>query len=309
MKFSQAPSSVLMVRPSSFGFNPQTAITNAFQIEQTESLLEVSRKALDEFNTMVDILIAHDVDVIVVDDAADPHKPDAIFPNNWISFHEDGTVILYPMLAENRRLERTIPVIEILKSKFQVSQTVDLSGFEIENQFLEGTGSVVFDYPNRIAYASRSARTHEPILKELCKKINFKPVLFDAVDEADQPIYHTNVLMCIGSKFAVICLDAIKKDEDQEILLQSFADTHHQVVAISYEQLRLFAGNMIEVRTKSDESVILVSEKAFLSLLPGQLDAISKHAELIPVSISTIEQYGGGSVRCMVAGIFLPRIA
>ncbi len=309
MKFSQAPSSVLMVRPSSFGFNPQTAVTNAFQIEQTESSLYVSRKALDEFNLMVDTLIGHDVEVIVVDDTAEPHKPDAIFPNNWISFHEDGTVILYPMLAENRRLERAIPVIETLKSKFRIEQVFALSSYEKKNEFLEGTGSVVFDYQNKIAYASRSARTHETVLLELCKKMDFKPVLFDAVDEAGQPIYHTNVLMCVGNKFAVICLDAIKKDEDQEILLQSFSNTQHQVVAISYEQLRLFAGNMLEVLTKSGEPIVLISEKAFHSLLPGQLDAISKHAELIPLSIDTIEQYGGGSVRCMVAGIFLPRIA
>jgi len=309
MKFSQAPSSVLMVRPSSFGFNPQTAVTNAFQIEQTESSLYVSRKAVDEFNLMVDTLIGHDVEVIVVDDTAEPHKPDAIFPNNWISFHEDGTVILYPMLAENRRLERAIPVIETLKSKFRIEQVFALSSYEKKNEFLEGTGSVVFDYQNKIAYASRSARTHETVLLELCKKMDFKPVLFDAVDEAGQPIYHTNVLMCVGNKFAVICLDAIKKDEDQEILLQSFSNTQHQVVAISYEQLRLFAGNMLEVLTKSGEPIVLISEKAFHSLLPGQLDAISKHAELIPLSIDTIEQYGGGSVRCMVAGIFLPRIA
>jgi hypothetical protein len=304
MKFSQAPSSVLMVRPSFFGFNPQTAVTNAFQMEQTESVQEVSKKAVDEFNRMVDTLMAHDIDVIVVDDPTDPPKPDAIFPNNWISFHEDGTVILYPMLAENRRLERTIPVIDILKPKFQVKQVIDLSKYEKENQFLEGTGSVVFDYPNRIAYSCRSARTNETVLHELCKNLNFRPILFNAVDETGQSIYHTNVLMCVGSRFAVVCLDAIKKDEDQEILLQSFSATHHQVIAISYEQLHLFAGNMIEVLTKSGEPVVLISEKAFLSLLPGQLNAITKYAELIPLSIHTIEQYGGGSVRCMVAGIF-----
>ncbi len=271
--------------------------------------MEVSGKALDEFNRMVDSLIAHDIEVIVAEDTVDPAKPDAVFPNNWISFHEDGTVILYPMLAENRRLERTIPVLDILKQKFKIERVVDLSTYENVNQFLEGTGSVVFDYENKIAYANRSARTHELVLNELCKKLDFRPVLFDAVDEAGQPIYHTNVLMCVGSKFVVVCLDAIKKDEDQEILLRSFSDTHHQVIAISYEQVRLFAGNMIEVVTKSNEPVVLISEKAFLSLLPGQLNAITKYAELIPLSIHTIEQYGGGSVRCMVAGIFNRKLA
>jgi hypothetical protein len=304
MKLSQAPSSVLMVRPSSFGFNPQTAITNAFQQNESESALNVARKALDEFNRMVDTLIAHDIDVIVVDDPNDQIRPDAIFPNNWISFHEDGTVILYPMLAENRRLERTIPVIENIKSKFQVTQVIDFSGYESKNQFLEGTGSVVFDYPNKVAYASRSARTNEEVLINLCKKIGFEPIVFDAVDENGQPIYHTNVLMCVGVNFAVVCLDAIKGEEDQEKLLQKLSDTNHKVVAISYEQMRAFAGNMIEVQTKSGEPVVLISEKAFNSLLPGQLDAISRHAEPIPLSIHTIEQFGGGSVRCMVAAVF-----
>lgn len=304
MKFLQAPSSVLMVRPASFGFNLQTAATNAFQTAETESEHSVKTKALEEFDRMVDILSSNDVEVIVVDDSAEPQKPDAVFPNNWISFHADGSIVLYPMMAENRRLERMIPVVDTLKLKFQVSKIIDLSEYEKKNQFLEGTGSVVFDYPNKIAYASRSARTHEVVLKDLCAKLNVKPILFDASDESGQPIYHTNVLMCVGTKFAVVCLDAIKNEEDQEVLLQSFSDTGHQVVAISYEQLRLFAGNMMEVLSRSGEPLVLLSEKAFTSLLPGQIHAISKHAEPIPIPIPTIEQFGGGSVRCMVAGIF-----
>lgn len=309
MKFSQAPSSVLMVRPSSFGSNPQTLGTNAFQLNQSESQAEVNRLALGEFNRMVDTLVAHDIEVIVIDDSTEPPKPDAIFPNNWISFHEDSTVILYPMMAENRRLERTIPVIEALRPKFQIEQVVDLSAYEKANQFLEGTGSVVFDYQNKIAYASRSARTHESVLTDLCKRINFQPILFDAVDEQGQPIYHTNVLMCVGTRFVIVCLDAIKKDEDQERLLQSFSNTNHKVVSISFEQLRSFAGNMLEVVTRSGEPVVLLSEKAFQSLLPGQIDAISKHADMIPLSIPTVERYGGGSVRCMIAGIYNKKLS
>jgi len=304
MKFSQAPSSVLMIRPASFGFNTQTAPTNAFQLPEVESSEDIQHKALDEFNRMVDTLLSNDVDVIVVDDTLGPRKPDAVFPNNWISFHHDGKIVLYPMMAENRSLERNNPVIETLQSKFKFDEKIDLSKYERDSQFLEGTGSVVFDYVNRIAYASRSARTHEAFFQDLCKRLNFKPILFDAVDESEQPIYHTNVLMCIGTKFAIICLDAIKSDEDQEILLQSFSDTGHQVVAISYEQLRLFAGNMMEVNSRSGEPLVLMSEKAFTSLLPGQLNALSKYAEPIAISIPTIEQFGGGSVRCMVAGIF-----
>ena len=303
MKFSQAPSSLLMVRPASFGFNPQTADTNAFQHNVNEAS-NIPALALEEFDRMVDVLTAHDVDVLVVDDSKDPVKPDAIFPNNWISFHEDGKVILYPMLAENRRLERDNPVIEVIKSKFQVDELIDLSAFETIGRFFEGTGSAVFDYANKIAYASRSPRTHETVFMDLCKRIGFEAVLFNAVDENDQPIYHTNVLMCVGNKFAVLCLDAVRNDDDQELVLRKLVETDHKVVSISYDQMRAFAGNMMEVSTKAGEPVVLMSEKAYQSLLPGQLDAISKYAEPIPLSINTIEQYGGGSVRCMVAGIF-----
>lgn len=304
MKFSQAPSSVLMVRPAAFGFNPQTAASNAFQSNQKDSSGEIAKKALKEFDQMVDTLRAHDIDVIVIEDTSTPQKPDAVFPNNWISFHGDGTVVLYPMMAENRRLERSNPVLESIQSTFGVQHVIDLTDRERRNQFLEGTGSVVFDYWNKIAYACRSDRTSESVLQDLCKELGYRAIVFDAVDEMGRPIYHTNVLMCVGTMFAVVCLDAIKSEEDQESLLSSFSQTQHQVVAISYDQLRSFAGNMIEVLSKSGEPTVLLSENAFSSLLPGQINAISKHAEMIPLSIHTIEQYGGGSVRCMVAGIF-----
>jgi hypothetical protein len=264
----------------------------------------IGKTALQEFDTMVDVLRSNDIDVIVVEDTDQPEKPDAIFPNNWISFHPDGSVVLYPMLAENRRAERNIPVLKELEGHYIIRQTIDLTAFEKENKFLEGTGSIVFDYVNKIAYASRSARTDENVLKDVCQKLGYKPVVFNAVDETGQAIYHTNVLMCVGSKFAVICLDAIPQEDDQENLLESFSTTGHKVIAISYDQMKLFAGNMIEVLSKSGEPFVLLSGKAFYSLLPGQLDALSKFAEPIPLKIPTIEQYGGGSVRCMVAGIF-----
>lgn len=293
-----------MVRPASFGSNPQTAMTNAFQSTQVMSQADLSKKATEEFDRMVDKLRAYDIDVTVVDDTVTPVKPDSVFPNNWISFHEDGTVVLYPMLAPNRRLERSIPVLEAIKTRFQVDNVLDFSDNENADRFLEGTGSIVFDYHNKIAYASRSARTHDSVFKDVCTKLGYKPVLFDAVDEQGLPIYHTNVLMCVGTHFTVLCLDAIKNDDDQETLLNLMAETNHKVVAISFAQLRSFAGNMIEVKTQSGEPVVLLSEQAFNSLLPGQIDAISKHADLLPLSIHTIEEFGGGSVRCMVAGIF-----
>lgn len=306
MKFSQAPTSVLMVRPKFFGFNPQTADTNAFQQSVTDDYKSISENALAEFDKMVDLLRSNDIEVLVVEDTDQPQKPDAIFPNNWISFHHDGTIVLYPMLAENRRLERVNPVIETVKENYSISKTIDLTSYEAENKFLEGTGSVVFDYVNKIAYASRSSRTDERILKDLNERLGFESIVFDAVDEQGQNIYHTNVLMCIGTEFVIICLDAIQDDNDQEKLLESFSNTGHKVITISFEQLKLFAGNMMEVKARSGEHFVLLSQKAFHSLLPGQLDALSRFVEPIPVNIPTIETYGGGSVRCMVAGIFNP---
>jgi hypothetical protein len=307
MKFSQAPSAILMVRPAAFGFNTQTASSNAFQDSNLDPQVDISRMALAEFDRMVDTLRAHDVEVIVISDTALPEKPDAVFPNNWISFHSNGQVCLYPMLAPNRRLERMLPVLDAVKEKFEINTIADFTVHEKEDRFLEGTGSVVFDYQHKIAYACRSSRTHEEVLGEVCQALGFRTIIFDAVDEAGQPIYHTNVLMCVGKHFAVLCLDAIKREEDQETLLSLMAETNHQVVAISYPQLRAFAGNMIEVVTQSGEPLVLLSESAFTSLLPGQIQAINKHAEMLPLSIQTIEKYGGGSVRCMVAGIFCPR--
>lgn len=306
MKFSQAPSCLVMVRPRAFGFNSQTALTNAFQQESPFAAHVIQQRAVAEFDNMVAILRSNDVEVIVVEDTPQPQKPDAVFPNNWVSFHHDGTVVLYPMLAENRRAERAIPVIDTIKSDYAIEKIIDITHYEAKGKFLEGTGSIVFDYANKIAYAARSHRTDEHVLDELCAKLGFMPLVFSAVDEADKPIYHTNVVMCVGSDFAILCLDAIRDDADQEKLLHSFERTNHQVIAISYAQLRMFAGNMLEVLTQAGEPVVLLSQKAYESLLPGQLNALSKYAEPIPLSIPVIEQFGGGSVRCMVAAVFTP---
>ncbi len=303
----QAPQSIMMIRPAAFGFNAQTAPSNAFQqsvIDRTET---IQQRAFDEFNRMVDLLESNDIDVHVFDDSPEILKPDAIFPNNWISFHPDGKVILYPMLAQNRRLERRVDVIQSLQKAFVVEEIIDFTDAEKDNRFLEGTGSVVIDYVNKVAYASRSSRTDEILVVRLCERLGYKPVIFNAVDKKGQPIYHTNVVMCIGSKFVIICLDSIHDDEDQEVLLSGFTETQHKVVSISYDQLSAFAGNMIEVKSRNGEPFVFLSERAFHSLLPGQIDAISRFAEMIPVPIDTVETYGGGSVRCMVAGIFNPR--
>ncbi len=307
MSYSQTPRTLLMIRPAAFGFNEQTANTNFFQQDSSESVASIRQRALAEFDTMVDKLRENEIDVLVFDDLALPEKPDAIFPNNWVSLHEDGKLILYPMLVHNRRLERRSEIIESLKEKFSVQEVIDLSAEENANRILEGTGSLVFDHVNKIAYASRSERTNEELVKHLCKRIGYQPLLFDALDESSKPIYHTNVLMCVGEKFAVLCLDAIANENDQELLLDSFRITNHKVIAISYAQMKSFAGNMLEVKNKSGESFVLLSLAAFHSLLPGQIDAITRFTDLLPIDITTIETIGGGSVRCMVAGVHTPK--
>jgi hypothetical protein len=302
MKFQQQPHTLLMIRPKSFGYNSQTESSNAFQ---NKGELD-TRLALKEFDKMVDVLMAHEISIEVFDDTLEPEKPDAIFPNNWLSLHEDGRVVLYPMMAENRRLERRPDIIEKLKNRFMINDVLDLSTEESNARYLEGTGSIIFDHSNRLAYACRSQRTSEILLAELCKKINYKPIMFDALDELGKSIYHTNVMMGIGEKFAIVCLDAIRKDEDQELVLENMANTNHKVISISYDQLKSFAGNILEVKSASGENILLISDTALRSLLPGQVNAITRFAELLPISIPTIEKIGGGGVRCMVAGIHLP---
>lgn len=303
----QNPSALLMVRPRSFGFNSQTAFSNAFQRSGDEAPEIILARAQREFDLMVESLRGHHIEVWVADDTETPAKPDAIFPNNWVSFHEDGRVVLYPMEAVNRRYERRLDIIQWLREKFDIREVLDESSFELQDRFLEGTGSLVFDHPNRIAYACRSSRTDEGLAERICELLGYQLVLFNAVDEGGLPIYHTNVMLCVGSAFAAICLDAIRGENDLDLVLDSFARTGHQVIAISFEQMKAFAGNMIEVNNMTESPYILLSQSAFESLLPGQLDALSKTAEPLPISIPTIERYGGGSVRCMVAGIHLRR--
>jgi hypothetical protein len=307
MLLKQVPHSVFMVRPASFGFNEQTASSNSFQNESVTEAKQVHQLALVEFDAMVQILRDNAIEVIVLEDTIEPRKPDALFPNNWMSLHEDGKLVLYPMLAPNRRLERRHEFVQILRDKFEVKDILDFSDRERKGQIVEGTGSLIFDHVNKIAYASRSERTSEPLAIEICKALGYNPILFDAVDEGGLPIYHTNVLMCVGEKFAILCLDAIRKEEDQDIVLNSLASTGHKVIAISYAQLKAFAGNMLEMQSSKGEPFVLLSQTAFHSLLPGQIDAITQFADLLPIRIDTIESHGGGSVRCMVGGIHTPK--
>jgi hypothetical protein len=307
MKFAQQPHALMMVRPVSFGHNSQTSLSNAFLQSPDRGTADTTAGSLAEFDRMADVLSSHEIEVHVFADTASPPKPDAVFPNNWVSFHEDGTVVLYPMMAENRRAERRSDIIEQLKRDFSISRVIDLSAEEAGGRCLEGTGSVVFDHTGKTAYACRSPRTDDALVEHLCGLLNYQPVIFSAVDENSIPVYHTNVMMCVGEKFAVVCLDAIAAEKDQDLLLDGFAAAGKKVVAISFAQMRAFAGNMIEVLTKDRAPVVLLSETAFQSLLPGQVNAISQFAEMLPLQVPTIEKTGGGSVRCMVAGIYLPK--
>jgi len=307
MAKQQAPSTIFMVRPASFGFNMQTASSNSFQKNVEENPTTIAQKALAEFDEMVRILQENEIEVIIFDDTKHPLKPDAVFPNNWISLHEEGKLIVYPMLTPNRKLERSQEIIESLQKTFLVNEVIDLSSEEDVNRIVEGTGSLVFDHINKIVYASRSERTHEELVIKIGNILNYRPVVFDAVDETGKAIYHTNVLMCVGTEFAIVCLDTIRSESDQELLLNSFFATNHKVIAISHQQMKAFAGNMLEVNNKKGEPVILVSQSALHSLLPGQVDVISCFADMLPLNITTIETIGGGSVRCMVAGIHTPK--
>jgi hypothetical protein len=307
MKYA-IPHALVMVRPKAFGFNGQTADSNPFQQTQgTEDFRGNATRALQEFDQMVELLSSHDIDLRVFEDPGGVEKPDAVFPNNWVSFHPDGRVVLYPMMAENRRAERRMDIIDGLKNDFEVTEVVDLRAEEKRGRFLEGTGSMIFDHRHRRIFASRSLRTNEELVKHVADIFEYRPVIFDAFDTSNKPVYHTNVVLSIGKKFAVVCLDAIHREDDQERILDAFSESSTKVVAISYAQMNAFAGNIIEVRTESGDPVVLLSQSAFQSLLKGQVNAISAEAELLPIAIPTIEKYGGGSVRCMVAGVHLPK--
>jgi hypothetical protein len=298
-----------MVRPANFGFNPLTAASNSFQQEATEAPEIIHSRARLEFDLFVEKLVATGIDVIVLEDTPDPITPDAVFPNNWISFHEDGTVILYPMMAQNRRLERREEVIILLekKYKFSVNRIIDLSFYEQFDKFLEGTGSMVLDYVNHKVYSNFSPRTEESVLERFCQEMNYSKEIYSFVDENGMEIYHANVVMCIGTGYVVVCLESIIDEAERINMLHSFEKTGHEIIDISYHQLSNFTGNMIELQDSAGDPFLVMSETAFRSLGKDQEKRLKRHAELLFSPLDTIEKYGGGSARCMIAGIFLPK--
>lgn len=303
---NQTTSTILMIRPVNFGFNEQTAGSNAFQNRNTEQQ-QVQDKALKEFDGFVSILRDNDVEVIVIDDTIEPHTPDSIFPNNWVSFHNDGTVFLYPMMAENRRLERREDIIMQLEDEFKIKHVIDLSRYEHEHKFLEGTGSMVLDRENKLAYACLSPRTDREVLEQFCLKSGYTPVLFHAVDQDGMDIYHTNVLMCVSTCFVVICLESIKDGAEKEKIVNTIKASKKQLIPISFDQMNHFAGNMLEVENKAGEGLIVMSKSAWDSLNYEQKAVLSSFSKPVYADISTIESNGGGSARCMMAEVHLPR--
>jgi hypothetical protein len=296
-----------MIRPVAFGFNAQTAESNAFQ-NRDDDQQAVQQKAVQEFDGFVKVLRDNGVNVTVINDTPEPHTPDSIFPNNWVSFHDDGDIFLYPMQAENRRLERREDIIRQLEDNFKANHVIDLSRFEAKNQFLEGTGSMVLDRENKIAYACLSPRTNAEVLKTFCDYTGYKAVTFDAFDQNGQAIYHTNVLMAIGSKFAVICLDSITNPSEKETVISSLKSTGKEIIDITFEQMNHFAGNMLEVKGDNGDTLVVMSQAAFNSLSAGQKAALEKYGKLVYADINTIETNGGGSARCMMAEVHLEKL-
>jgi hypothetical protein len=293
---------LLMVRPYQFYFNQQTAANNFFQSDI--DIENANELALAEFDTMVEQLRAHQIKVNVVQDTKDPSTPDAIFPNNWVSTHHNGTLCLYPMFAENRRAERKSTVINFLHSNYKIQDVLDLTELEKEGIFLEGTGSMVLDHQNKIAYGCLSERLDKATFTNWCHKMQFKPITFKAVDDKAQPIYHTNVMMCVGNQFVVICLESIPNELEKQILLECFLQTNKEVITISQDQLNHFAGNMLQVFDMHEKPHLIMSEQAHRSLEPAQVKNLEKYNPILPISIPTIEALGGGSTRCMMAEIY-----
>lgn len=308
----QTTNSILMIRPVAFRMNEQTAVNNYYQkVLDGLSPETVNAKAQQEFDTFVTKLRKVGVHVTVVEDTLEPNTPDSIFPNNWISFHESGDVALYPMFAENRRAERREDILDILEDEgFKINQIVDYTSAEEDSVFLEGTGSLLLDRENGKAYCALSPRADEEVMIEFCEDFELTPVIFEAfqtVNGERKLIYHTNVMMCLGDTFAVICADCIDDKKERKMVLDSLRGDDKEIILITEEQVNNFAGNMLEVKGKNEERFLVMSESAYKSLTKKQIAQLEAHVEIIHSSLDTIEACGGGSARCMMAEIFLPK--
>lgn len=308
----QTTNSILMIRPVAFRMNEQTTVNNYLQKKPSGlSNDEVNSRAQKEFDTFVTKLRKVGVNVTVIEDTLEPSTPDSIFPNNWISFHESGDVVLYPMFAENRRPERREDILDVLEDDgFVIKEIMDYTQAEDDGIFLEGTGSLLLDRENGKAYCALSPRAEEELMIEFCEDFEFTPVIFEAfqtVNGKRELIYHTNVMMTLGDTFAVICADCIDDKKERKMVLDSLRGDDKEIILITEEQLNNFAGNMLEVKGKNDERFLVMSEAAYKSLTKKQISQLEAHVEIIHSSLDTIEACGGGSARCMMAEIFLPK--
>ncbi len=308
----QTTNTILMIRPIQFRMNEQTAVNNYYQKKKAAILPStLNVKAQKEFDTFVAKLRSFGIHVIVVADTEEFDTPDSIFPNNWISFHQEGTVAMYPMFAENRRLERREDILEQVENEgFLIENVMDYTAAEKDTIFLEGTGSMILDRENSKAYCALSPRADEELFIEFCEDFEYTPVIFTAnqtVNDKREKIYHTNVMMCIAETFVVICLSSIDDKAERKHLLKHFKEDRKKVIDISEDQVDCFAGNMLQVRGKGEERFLIMSQAALESLTPSQQTQIQHHCQIISSSLETIEACGGGSARCMMAEVFLPK--
>ena len=304
----QITDTILMVRPAAFGANEETAATNFFQSSGKKLIGQsLQQSALKEFDNMTELLRKNDINVLVIDDTPTPAKPSAIFPNNWLSTSPEGIVSVFPMYAANRRPEKRDDILKILAEKFMVKDLQDWSEFEVEGKFLEGTGSMVVDHENKVIYTCYSPRTDVSVLEKFANANNYRAIVFLAIDKNGHPVYHTNVMMTLGEDFAILCEEAIEEEWELIAVRQLLESSGHEVIRITKEQMHSFAGNMLQVKNNKGEKHLVMSQTAFDSLNEEQKEELSARSELLPIPIPIIEQTEGGSVRCMMAEIFLER--
>ncbi len=296
-----------MVRPAAFGFNEETAANNYFQSNPAIQKDKLQQKALAEFDNMVNVLQSHEIDVWVIEDTVEPPKPDAIFPNNWLSTSPAGIIAVFPMYARNRRAEKRDDILQKLSEEFIIRDVQDWSEYEVEGRFLEGTGSMVIDHEHKMIYASVSERTNLSVLEKFAATNSYQAIVFLATDKNGQPVYHTNVVMALGESFCVLCEEAIEEEWELIAVRQLLESTGHAIIAISRDQMHRFAGNMLELKNRKEEKFLVLSQTAYDSLRKEQIEMLEAYARLLPIAVPVIEEVEGGSVRCMMAEIFLEK--
>lgn len=300
-------STILMVRPAAFGFNEETAANNYFQSNPGIDKEQLQQKALAEFDSMVQTLRSHGITVLVIEDSKEPPKPDAIFPNNWLSTSPGGVLSVFPMYAPSRRIEKRDEILDQLAKEFVIREVQDWGEYEAEGRFLEGTGSMVIDHDNKMIYACVSERTSLPVLEKYAAANNFQAIVFLATDKNGRPVYHTNVMMALGEGFCVLCEEAIEEEWELIAVRQLLESTGHSIIAITRDQMHQFAGNMLQVKNNDGEKYLVMSRSAFNSLRKEQKQMLEAYSTLLPIAVPTIEEVEGGSVRCMMAEVFLER--